>query len=80
MLGPEIKTRLICKCPQIRKTPIELPFDPATDSFLALSAHIVGALGLDPSLKAIPYNKQGQPLFYNLDLMHRRLPKFDFSS
>ena len=25
------------------------------------------------------YNKKGQPYFYNLDLMHRQLPKLDFS-
>jgi hypothetical protein len=25
------------------------------------------------------YNKKGQPFFYNIDLMHLRLPKLDFS-
>ena len=67
------------KCPQIRKTVIELAFDENLDSYLDLSKYIVSALNLESHLKAIPYNKKGQPYFYNLDLMHTRLPKVDFS-
>ena len=67
------------RCPQIRKTLIELPFDDRIDSYLDLSRYIVGELNLEPHLKAIPYNKKGQPFFYNLDLMHSQLPKLDFS-
>ena len=44
-----------------------------------MSTSIVSQLNLDCTLKALFYNKKGQPLFYNLDLMHTRLPKLDFS-
>lgn len=57
----------------------EIPFAEGIDSFLDLSRHIVKELNLEPHLKAIIYNKKGQPYFYNLDLMHMRLPKLDFS-
>ena len=66
-------------CPQIRATHFEIPFDEGIDSFLDLSRHIVKQLSLEPHLKAIIYNKKGQPYFYNLDLMYMRLPKIDFS-
>lgn len=79
VLGPEIKMKMQLNCPQIRKTAIELPFNDNLDSFLDLSKYIVNKLGLDPQLKAIIYNKKGQPFLYNLDLMHMRLPKLDFS-
>ena len=66
-------------CPQIRKTVIEMAFDEKIDSYLDLSKYIVSSLGLQPDLKALLYNNKGQPFFYNLDLMHMRLPKLDFS-
>ena len=79
IVPPGTKTKMLLRCPQIRKTVIELPFDDSIDSYLDLSKYIVGTLNLDENLKAIPYNKKGQPFFYNLDLMHTRLPKLDFS-
>jgi hypothetical protein len=79
ILPPETKHRLHLRCPQIRKTVIELPFEPSLDSYLDLSRYIVSALGLQPQLKVLLYNKKGQPFFYNLDLMHQRLPKLDLS-
>jgi len=79
ILPPETKIKMLLRCPQIRKTIIELPFDDSLDSYLDLSKYIIGNLNLDSHLKAIPFNKKGQPFFYNLDLMHTRLPKLDFS-
>ena len=79
IIDAQTKIRMQVYCPQIRKTMIELPFSENIDSYLDLSKHIISSLGLDPSLKAIIYNKKGQPFFYNLDLMHMRLPKLDFS-
>ncbi len=56
-----------------------MPFDLGIDSYLELSTLIVRKLGLDSKLKALLYNKKGQPLIYNLDLLHSRLPKLDLS-
>jgi phosphopantetheinyl transferase len=74
-----VKHKLRVICPQIRKALIELPFSEHLISYLDLSTHIVKTLGLDPSLKALLYNKYGQPFLYNLDLMHFPIPKIDFS-
>jgi hypothetical protein len=78
-VAPEVKHRLRVYCPQIRKGLIEIPFPTTLTSYLELSQWIVDSLGLEPSLKAILYGKYGQPLIYNLDLMHLPLPKIDFS-
>ena len=56
-----------------------MPFDIGVDSYLEFSTLIVSKLGLDSKLKALLFNKKGQPLIYNLDLLHSRLPKLDFS-
>ena len=79
VLEPQIKSRIKLHCPQIRKAAIELPFDLNIDSYLDLSKHMVSQLGLESDLKAIIYNKRGQPFLYNLDLMHTRLPKLDLA-
>jgi hypothetical protein len=79
LLDPTTKIRMLLNCPQIRRSPIELAFDENLDSYLDFSRYIVSKLGLDPHLKAVLYNRKGQPYFYNLDLMHMRLPKLDFS-
>lgn len=79
LVGPETKIRMKIFCPQIRKSLIEVPFDESLDSYLDLSKYLIRRLGIDPHLKAILYNKKGQPFLYNLDLMHMRLPKLDFS-
>jgi hypothetical protein len=79
LVGPEAKIKMKIVCPQIRKSLIEVPFDESLDSFLDLSKYLIIRLGMDPHLKAILYNRKGQPFLYNLDLMHMRLPKLDFS-
>lgn len=79
IIPAETKYKMILRCPQIRKTAIELPFNDALDSYFDLSRYIITQLNLEPHLKAIPFNKKGQPYFYNLDLMHMKLPKLDFS-
>lgn len=56
-----------------------MPFDESLDSYLDLSKYLIRRLGIDPHLKAILYNSKGQPFLYNIDLMHMRLPKLDFS-
>ena len=78
-IGPEIKNKMFLFCPQIRNTVIELPGSSTASSYLDLSRYIVETLGLDSNLKALIYSKKGEPFFYNLDLMHMRLPKIDFS-
>jgi hypothetical protein len=40
---------------------------------------ITKELGLPSTLKALLYNRKGQPFLYNLDLMHLPLPKLDFA-
>lgn len=78
-IGPETKIVMKLFCPQIRKSVIEVPFDDSLNSYLDLSKYLIRRLGMDPNLKAILYDKKGQPFLYNLDLMHARLPKLDFS-
>ena len=79
IIPPETKFKMVLRCPQIRKTAIELCFNDSLDSYLDLSRYVVSQMNLDPHLKAIPFNRKGQPYFYNLDLMHMKLPKLDFS-
>ena len=80
MIGADIKHRLLIRCPQIPKSGlIEVPVPQTVSSFLQLSEQIVKSLGLPSELKALLYNSKGQPLFYNLDLMHMPLPKLDFA-
>lgn len=80
MIGADIKHRLLIRCPQIPKSGlIEVPISNQVSSFFDLSQTIVKELGLPSELKALLYNRKGQPFFYNLDLMHFPLPKLDFS-
>ena len=79
VVGPEVKRSLKVFCPQIRKGVIEMPLDDNIDTHWELSQWLVSQLGLDPTLKAVLYGRYGQPLIYNLDLMHQSLPKLDFS-
>lgn len=80
MIGAEIKHRLLIRCPQIPKTGlIEVPISEEVKSFLDLSKTITKELGLSNELKALLYNRKGQPFCYNLDLMNMPLPKLDFS-
>lgn len=34
---------------------------------------------MDSSLKALIYSEEGQPLLFNLDMIHSKMPKLDFS-
>lgn len=79
VLSSEIKNKMLLNCPQIRKNIIELPRDDSLASYFEISRYIVNQLGLTSNLKALIYSKKGEPFFYNLDLMHMRLPKIDFS-
>ena len=79
ILSSEIKNKMLLNCPQIRKNIIELPRDDSLVSYFEISRYIVSQLGLNSNLKALIYSKKGEPFFYNLDLMHMRLPKIDFS-
>ncbi|CAM6004658.1 unnamed protein product [Sphagnum balticum] len=78
-IDPISKHILKISCPQIRKTPLEISLESSVDTYFELSKTIVKNLGLAENLKAILYNKYGQPYLYNLDLLHSRLPKIDFS-
>ena len=78
-IDPGVKKRMLLNCPQIRRPVIELPNNDSFVSYLDLSRYIVKELNLDSHLKALIYNKRGEPFFYNLDLMYMRLPKIDFS-
>lgn len=66
-------------CPQIRKTAIQIPIEDDFSSHLAFSQYVVKTLGLPTNLKAVLYNKFGQPYLFNLDLMHLSFPKVDYS-
>lgn len=65
-------------CPQIRKAPFELEC-PENQSFHELSRFIIKQFNLDATLKAHLYTDEGQPLLFNLDLQHLKVPKLDFS-
>lgn len=80
MIAADIKHRLLLRCPQIPKSGlIEVPISEHVSSFFDLSQTIVKQLGLPSELKALLYNRKGQPFLYNLDLMHFPLPKLDFT-
>lgn len=34
---------------------------------------------MDSSFKALIYSEEGQPLLFNLDMIHMKMPKLDFS-
>lgn len=67
-------------CPQIRKSPFLLDAsDLSFLSFYEFSKVIVQKLNIDASLKALIFTEEGQPLLFNLDLIHKKMPKLDFS-
>lgn len=74
---PKIKTWTIV-CPQIRKTPFELEAIHDT-TFYELSKYVVKQFNLPEGWKALAYTAEGQPLLFNLDLMHLPVPKLDLA-
>lgn len=65
-------------CPQARKTPFEIEaiYDV---TFYELSKYIVKQFNLPEAWKALVYTVEGQPLLFNLDLMHMAAPKLDLA-
>lgn len=48
-------------------------------TFAELSRYIVKKFNLNENLKALVYTSEGQPLLFNLDLIHMTVPKLDLS-
>lgn len=48
-------------------------------TFYELSKYVIKQFNLSENLKALIYTSEGQPLLFNLDLMHFTVPKLDLS-
>ena len=66
-------------CPQIRKSHFEMEFNCENMSFFEFSRYVIQQFNLPANMKALLYSSEGQPLLFNLDLIHVKMPKIDLS-